>query len=87
LQPYSLFVLAVTSSKFELRCRGEVQNCLELEKMPVHERESADRANAELLRQIEESLAHSRDVIAQINEVLARRYANLQHVRAGGFRF
>jgi hypothetical protein len=55
--------------------------------MPVHERELADRANAELLRQIEESLAHSRDVIAQINEVLARRYANLQHVRAGGFRF
>jgi hypothetical protein len=51
--------------------------------MPVHERGLAERANAELLRQIEESLAHSRDVIAQINEALARR-----HVRyVGGFRF
>jgi hypothetical protein len=55
--------------------------------MPVHERELADRANAELLRQIEESLAHSRDVIAQINEVLAQRYANLRRVTAGGFPF
>jgi hypothetical protein len=28
--------------------------------MPAHERELAERANAEVLRQIEESLAHSR---------------------------
>jgi hypothetical protein len=55
--------------------------------MPVHERELAERANAELLRQIEESLAHSRDVIAQIDELLAQRYANLRSVRAGGLRF
>jgi hypothetical protein len=55
--------------------------------MSVHERASAEQASAELLRQIEKRLAHSRDVIAQINEVLARRYANLQRVRAGGFRF
>jgi hypothetical protein len=55
--------------------------------MPVHERELAERATAELLRQIEKSLANSRDVIAQINDTLAQRYANLQRVRAGGFRF
>jgi hypothetical protein len=55
--------------------------------MPVHERELTERANAELLRQIEESLAQSRDVIAQINEVLAQRCANLRRVRGGGFRF
>jgi hypothetical protein len=55
--------------------------------MPVYERELAERANAELLRQIEESLAHSRDVISQINEVLALRQANLQCARAGGSRF
>jgi hypothetical protein len=48
--------------------------------MPVHERGLTERANAELLRQIEESLAHSRDVIAQINEVLAQRCANLRRV-------
>jgi hypothetical protein len=53
--------------------------------MPVHERGLAERANAELLRQIEESLAHSRDVIAQINEALARRHAHVRYV--GGFRF
>jgi hypothetical protein len=41
--------------------------------MPVYERELAERATAEMLRQIEESLAHSRDVIAQINEVLRYR--------------
>jgi uncharacterized coiled-coil protein SlyX len=46
--------------------------------MPIHERELAERANAELLRQIEERLAHSRDVIAQINEVLGQRHANLR---------
>jgi thymidylate synthase len=40
--------------------------------MPVHERELAQRANAELLRQIEESLVHSRDIIAQVNEVIAQ---------------
>jgi hypothetical protein len=54
--------------------------------MPVDERELAERANAELFA-IEKSLARSRDVIAQINEVLAQRYANLRLVRAGGFRF
>ena len=56
--------------------------------MPVHERQLAERANAELLRQIEESLARSRDVIAQINEVLAQRHANLRRVSvqaASGF--
>jgi len=55
--------------------------------MPVHERELAERAPAELLRQIEKSLAHSRDIIAEINEILAQRYANLQRARARGFRF
>ena len=51
--------------------------------MPVHERELTERANAELLRQIEESLTHSRDVIAQINEVRAQmRRANFQRVGA-----
>jgi hypothetical protein len=55
--------------------------------MPVDDKELAERANAELLRQIEKGLPHSRDVIAQINEVLAQRYANLQRVRAGGVRF
>jgi hypothetical protein len=30
---------------------------------------------SELLQQIEESLAHSREVIAQINEFLAQRHA------------
>jgi hypothetical protein len=53
--------------------------------MPVHERELAERANAELLRQIEESLAHSREVIAQIDEVLANRRVYLGRDRAGGF--
>jgi hypothetical protein len=53
--------------------------------MPVYEGELAERANAERLRQIEESLAHSRDVIGQINEVLAQRQANLRCVRATGF--
>jgi len=45
--------------------------------MPVHEKQLAERANAELLRQIEEGLARSRDVIAQIKEVLGQRNANL----------
>ena len=57
--------------------------------MPVHERQLAERASAELLRQIEESLERSRDVIAQINEVLAQRHANLRRVSvlaASGFR-
>ena len=49
----------------------------ELRKMPVHEKQLAERANAELLRQIEEGLARSRDVIAQIKEVLGQRNANL----------
>jgi len=55
--------------------------------MPVHERELAQRANAELLRQIEENLVHSRDIIAQVNEVIAQinevrapRLANFQRV-------
>jgi hypothetical protein len=54
--------------------------------MPVHERELTEQAIAELLRQIEGSLAHSRDVIAQINEVL-RYAANLRRVGADDFRF
>jgi hypothetical protein len=49
--------------------------------MPVHERQLADRANTELLQQIEESLAHSREVIAQISEVLAQRQAKQQLYR------
>jgi hypothetical protein len=52
--------------------------------MSVHERGLAERANAELLRKIEESLAHSREVIVQINEVLAHRRAHLGHVGTGG---
>jgi uncharacterized coiled-coil DUF342 family protein len=55
--------------------------------MPVHQRELAERANAELSRQIEESLVHSRDIIAQVNEVIAQinelraqRRANFQRV-------
>jgi cell division protein FtsB len=40
--------------------------------MHAHERELAERANAELLRQIEESLVHSRDLIAQVNKVIAQ---------------
>jgi hypothetical protein len=51
--------------------------------MLVHEKESAKRANAELLQKIEEGLAHSREVIAQINELLAQRHAR---VRPDGFR-
>jgi hypothetical protein len=55
--------------------------------MPAHDKELAERANAELLRQIEESLAHSRDLIAQVNQVTAQinevraqmRRANFQH--------
>jgi hypothetical protein len=43
--------------------------------MPVYERELVEQANAELLRQIEERLAHSREVIGQINEVLTQRHA------------
>jgi uncharacterized coiled-coil protein SlyX len=54
--------------------------------MPVHERGLVERANAELLRQIEESLAHSRDVIAQINDVLTQRHAQLRYVRVAGLR-
>jgi hypothetical protein len=49
--------------------------------MPAHERQLAERANAELLQQIEESLAHSRDVIAQINEALAQGHAKQQPCR------
>jgi predicted aspartyl protease len=60
--------------------------------MPAHERELADQANAELLRQIEESLAHSRDLITQVNKVIAQinevraqmRRANFQRGGAGG---
>jgi hypothetical protein len=52
--------------------------------MPVYERELAERANAELLRQIEESLAHSRGVIAQINQLLAQRHASLRRVAGSG---
>jgi hypothetical protein len=44
-------------------------------KMLVYERELVEQANAELLRQIEERLAHSREVIGQINEVLTQRHA------------
>ena len=58
--------------------------------MPAHERELAERANAELLRQIEESLTHSRHLIAQVNKVIAQvnevraqmRRANFQRVGA-----
>ena len=58
--------------------------------MPDHERELAERANAELLRQIEESLTHSRHLIAQVNKVIAQvnevraqmRRANFQRVGA-----
>jgi hypothetical protein len=55
--------------------------------MPVYERELIEQANAELLRQIEESLTRSRGFIAQINEVLAQRHANLRASRlaASGF--
>jgi hypothetical protein len=49
--------------------------------MSVHETELAERAIAERLLEIEKSLAHSRDVIAQINEVL-RYAANLRRVGA-----
>jgi hypothetical protein len=49
--------------------------------MLVDQRQLAERANAELLRQIEESLAHSREVIAQINGVLAQRHAKQQIYR------
>jgi hypothetical protein len=49
--------------------------------MFVHQRQLAERANAELLQQIEESLAHSREVIAQINEFLAQRHAKQQLYR------
>jgi len=44
--------------------------------MPVHEKQLAERANAELLRQIEERLARSRDLIVQIKEVVAQRNTN-----------
>jgi len=54
-------------------------------KIPVYEREVLEQANAELLRQIEESLAHSREVIAQINEVLAQK--SRHRSTAGGFGF
>ena len=49
--------------------------------MPVYETEVVERADAELLRQIEERLARSREVIAQINEAVAQRHANLRASR------
>jgi hypothetical protein len=49
--------------------------------MLVRQRQLGERANAELLQQIEESLAHSREVIAQINEILAQRHAKQQFFR------
>jgi hypothetical protein len=52
--------------------------------MRVHEKESAKRANAELLQKIEEGLAHSREVIAQINELLAQRHARVRPVKLLG---
>ncbi len=58
--------------------------------MPAQDRELAERANAELLWQIEQSLAHSRDLIAQVNKVIVQinevraqmRCANFQRVGA-----
>jgi hypothetical protein len=49
--------------------------------MLVHQKQLSERANAELLQQIEESLAHSREVIAQINGILAQRHAKQQLYR------
>jgi hypothetical protein len=54
--------------------------------MLVHEK-VAERANAEVLRDIEESLRHSREVIAQINEILAQKHANIRRLRSSGARF
>jgi hypothetical protein len=63
-------VLAITSSKFELQWDRGVSN-RQSNAMPDHERElSADQANTERpLRQIEKRLAHSREIIAQIDNV------------------
>jgi len=44
--------------------------------MSVYEKQLAEGENADLLRQIEESLARSRDLIAQIKEVVAQRNTN-----------
>ncbi len=44
--------------------------------MLVYERGLVEQANAELLQQIEESLARSREFITQINKVLARKHAH-----------
>jgi hypothetical protein len=50
-----------------------------------HERKLIERANVEkLLRQVEEGLAHSREIIAQINKFLAQRNQT-KTFRAGGF--
>jgi hypothetical protein len=45
-------------------------------KMLVYERELVEQANAELLRQIEEGLARSREFIAQINDAIVQRHAS-----------
>jgi hypothetical protein len=54
--------------------------------MPAHERELAERANAELLRQIDESLAHSRDLIAEVNKVIAQINEVRAQMRRANFR-
>jgi hypothetical protein len=53
--------------------------------MPIHEKVLAERAITKRLREIEDNLAHSRDVIAQINEVL-RYAAEFRRVEADDLR-
>jgi hypothetical protein len=49
--------------------------------MFVRQRQLAERANAELLQQTEESLVRSQEVIAEINEFLAQRHAERELYR------
>jgi predicted ABC-class ATPase len=67
-------VLAITSSKFELRWDRGVSN-RQSDAMPDHERELFDQANTErLLRQIEKRLTHSREIISQIDMIRQLRF-------------
>jgi len=52
--------------------------------MHDHKRELIERANSEkLLRQIEEGLANSREIIAQINTLLAQRHQSRRSAASG----
>jgi hypothetical protein len=67
-------VLAITVSKFELRCGRGVSNW-QSNAMPDPKRELFNQPTTEkLLRQIEEGLTHSRGVIGQIDMIRQLRF-------------